>query len=430
MRSGDTGLGGVRYCTRCVYPSNHPLGITFDEQGVCSGCRVHEEKDVLQWEERAERLRAILTHYRDRSGRNFDCVIPVCGARDSYFIVHSIKKIYGMNPLLVGYNKEYNTKIGIRNLAYLRTIFDCDYVSLSPAPALLKKIVRHSLRKLGSIYWHCLAGATAFPVQVAVRFRIPLIVWGAHQGIDQVGMFSHLDEVEMTRKYRKEHDLMGVDAEDMVDEEAGIDEQAIEPFVYPSDEDLEKVGIRGIYLNNYIRWDSKSQHERMIEHYGYETAVQQRTFNTYEDVDCFHYSGLHDYIKFLKYGYGKVSDHASREIRLRRMTREEGIEMVRRYQGRFPQDLALFLEWAGLTERELFDCVEAKRDQRIWERDNDGRWHLKDSIVNHANDPGVEEVRLEKIQGCEYIVTPSREPEAVEDRYVVVARGYVDKIAA
>ena len=223
---------------------------------------------------------------------------------------------------------------------------------------------------------------------------------------------------------------MGVDAEDMVDEEAGIDEQAIEPFVYPSDEDLEKVGIRGIYLNNYIRWDSKSQHERMIEHYGYETAVQQRTFNTYEDVDCFHYSGLHDYIKFLKYGYGKVSDHASREIRLRRMTREEGIEMVRRYQGRFPQDLALFLEWAGLTEREFFDCVDAKRDQRIWERDDDGRWHLKDSIVNHANDPGVEEVRLEKIQGCEYIVTPSREPEAVEDRYVVVARGYVDKTAA
>ena len=430
MRSGSTVLGGIRYCTRCVYPSNHPLGIIFDDHGVCSGCRVHEEKDIFDWAERAERLRAILDQYGDRSGRNYDCIVPVSGARDSYFIVHTVKKAYGMTPLLVSYNKEYNTKIGIRNLAYLRTIFDCDYMSLSPAPVLLKKIVRHSLRKLGSIYWHCLAGATAFPVQVAVRFRIPLIIWGAHQGIDQVGMFSHLDEVEMTRKYRKEHDLMGMEAEDMVGAEARIDERDIEPFIYPSDEELESVGVRGIYLNNYIRWDSKKQHELMIRLYGYETAVQQRTFNTYEDVDCFHYSGLHDYIKFLKYGYGKVSDHASREIRLRRMTREEGIEMVRSYQDRFPQDLALFLDWSGISEREFFAWVDTRRDAKVWERDGNGRWHLNDSVVNHVSDAGVDEVRLEKIENCEYVVSLSREPETVEDRYFVVARGYVDKSAA
>ena len=108
-------------------------------------------------------------------------------------------------------NKQYNTRIGIWNLASLRTIFDCGLITCSVDPGLLKQLVRKSLRRLGSVYWHCLAGTTAFPVQVVVKFRIPLIIWGIHQGVDQVGMFSHLDEAEMSEKYRKEHDLPGIE---------------------------------------------------------------------------------------------------------------------------------------------------------------------------------------------------------------------------
>lgn len=202
----------MRICKRCLYTSNHPLGIMFDEDGVCSGCRVHEEKDFLDWSIRADMLRDILGQYKNISGNNYDCIIPISGARDSYFIVHTVKNVYGMNPLLVTYNKQYNTDVGIRNLANLRIHFNCDIMTLTVDPEKVKKITRATLRKRGSIYWHCLAGQTVFPVQIAVKFKIPLIIWGAHQGIDQVGMFSHLNEVEMTRKYRKEHDLMGLEA--------------------------------------------------------------------------------------------------------------------------------------------------------------------------------------------------------------------------
>ena len=117
----------MKYCVRCGYPANHPLGITFDDEGICSGCRIHEEKDEFDWNQRAERLGALFDAYRSESGDNYDCIIPVCGARDSYFIVDLVKNRYGMNPLLVSYNRHWNTERGIRNLAYLRTYFDCDH---------------------------------------------------------------------------------------------------------------------------------------------------------------------------------------------------------------------------------------------------------------------------------------------------------------
>jgi len=418
----------MKYCARCLYPENHPLNIIFDKDGVCSGCRVHEEKDVLDWKVRGERLGAILEGYRSPSGRTYDCIIPVSGGKDSYFIVHTVKNVFKMNPLLVSFNEEYNTKRGIRNLANLLTTFDCDHITYTLDPAFLKRLTAVTLERMGSMYWHCLAGTSTFPVQIAVKFKIPLIVWGVHGWSDQVGMFSHLDEVEMTKKVRKEHALMGVDAEDLIAVAGtGISRPDVQPFIYPFDHELAAVGVRGIYLGNYVRWDSKKQHEKMIELYGYESALQERTFNTYEDVENHHLAGVHDYVKLLKHGYGKVTDHACREIRLKRMTREEGIQHVEAYQDRVPADLPMFLEWAGLTEARFYECVDRLRDPRIWEKDANGEWTLRDSVTRHAGDPGVEAARLPRVESCEFIVTPSREPEVREDEEALMGRGFLNR---
>jgi len=412
------------YCKRCLYPANHPYGMVLDDQGVCMGCRVHEEKDALDWVARFSMLERIAHTNVQRMGRKgFDCIIPVTGGGDSYFIVHTVKNVLGMNPLLVN----YNSHVGVRNLANLTTVFDCDLVTSTHSPELLKRITKHTLKKYGSMYWQALAGYQTFPVQIATRFRIPLIIWGVHPWSEQTGMFSHLDEVEMTERCRKEHGLMGISAEDLVDPEAGIALSDIQSFVYPCDSELEAVGVRGIYLSNYIRWDSKKQHELMIDTYGYESAEQQRTFNTYEDVHCFHSAGLHDYIKYLKYGYSKVTDHATREIRLKRMTREEGIALVSAYSERKPADLSLFLDWIEMSEQEFLACVENRRDERIWNRTRAGEWVLKDSIANHAGDSGIEAARLEKIEDCQYRITPSAEPLTTDNEYLLMGRGYIDK---
>lgn len=415
----------MKYCKRCLYPENHPLNLSFDNQGVCSGCKVHEEKDVLDWTERLEKLKYITSDFKTKTRNIHDCIIPVSGARDSYFIVHVVKNILGMHPLLVSYNKQYNTMMGIRNLAYLKTLFGCDLIDSTVSPERAKRITKESIKQRGSMYWHCLAGTTVFPVQVAVKFRIPLIIWGAHQGIDQVGMFSHLDEVEMTRKYRKEHDLMGLEAEEIVKNSDLLSMADMEQFIYPHDKEIESVGVRGLYLNNYIRWDSKNQHELMIENYNYETMKQQRTFDTYNDVDCFHYSGLHDYIKFLKSGFGKVTDHASREIRLKRMTREEGISLVSKFQNKKPKDLNLFLKWLNMDEKTFWKYINHFRDPRIWNKKNE-EWILRDSIINHINDEGVDEVRLDKKEDCDFWLKPPRDKKSKENEYVLIGRGWVN----
>lgn len=416
------------YCKRCLYPANHPYGMVFDAQGVCMGCRVHEEKDVLDWNARFESLKRIAhDNSRRMGGKGFDCIIPVTGGGDSYFIVHTVKNVLGMNPLLVAYNGHYNTTVGIRNLANLATVFDCELVMETLSPTLLKRITRQTLRKFGSMYWHVLAGNLTYPVQMAVKFRIPLIIWGVHGWSEQTGMYSHLDEVEMTERCRKEHGLLGWAAESLVDAEAGITRRDVQPWIYPYDNELEAIGVRGLYLSNYIRWDAKTQHELMIKLYGYETAPQQRTFNTYEDVHCFHSAGLHDYLKYLKYGYGRVTDHASREIRLKRMTREEGMQLVTDYVSRKPKDLEAFLNWIGMPEDEFWSLADRFRDPGAWKRGADGQYQLLDSVERHAGEPGVEEVRLGKTGDWRYRLTGSQEPETHPDRYLLMGRCYIDR---
>lgn len=410
----------MRICNRCLYPENHPLNLVFDDDGICSGCRVHEEKDILNWSNRSKKLEYILDNYRNKSGNNYDCIIPISGARDSYFIVHTIKNVYKMNPLLVTYNKQYNTDLGIRNLANLRIKFDCDIMTLTVNPETVKKITRATMRKFGSIYWHCIAGQTVFPVQISVKFKIPLIIWGAHQGIDQVGMFSHLDEVEMTRKYRKEHDLMGYEAEDLIDEFDGVFYEDIKQYSYPHDIEIEKVGVKGIYLNNYIRWDSIKQHNDMIKIYDYENCSQTRTFDIFNDVDCFNYSDIHDYIKLLKHGYSKVTDHATREIRLNKITRNQGIDLVKKYTNIKPKNLSLFLEWIGMTENGFNYIIDQHRNKKIWKRNDNWEWEMIEDMIPKC-DSDYNYKNIDEDIYSSY--TKNKRQEYIDNKYILIGKG-------
>jgi N-acetyl sugar amidotransferase len=413
----------MKFCKRCLYPENHPLNIIFDDEGICSGCRIHEEKDILDWTSRGHKLKEILNLYKNQSSNNYDCIIPVSGARDSYFIVHTIKNVYGMNPLLVTYNKQYNTDTGVRNLANLRRNFDCDIMTLTVNPETVKKITRATIRKMGSIYWHCIAGQTVYPVQVAVKFKIPLIIWGAHQGVDQVGMFSHENEVEMTRKYRKEHDLMGFEAEDLISEFDNISEQDIVQYKYPDDKEIERIGVRGIYLNNYIRWDSKTQHEEMIKLYDYETSIQTRTFDTYNDVDCFNYSDVHDYIKYIKHGYGKVSDHVSREIRLGHMTLEHGIDLINHYTPIQPKNLQLFLNWIGMTENGFNYLLDQHRNKKLWQRNENWEWEIrKNTNYLEINKENIDKYDLNNFFS-KFKLTEKKISSDPKNKYILIGKG-------
>ncbi|TBN22542.1 N-acetyl sugar amidotransferase [Vibrio cholerae] len=193
----------MKFCTRCMYPENHALNLILDEHGVCSGCRVHEEKYQIDWTAKEKELDALLSQYKGRAGTSYDCVIPVVGTGDDFFVVDLVKNKYGLNPLLVTYNTHFSTKVGVRNLARLITELDCDHMMSTVGPDTIKEITKITLQKFGDMYWHVLAGSQTFPVQVATKLDIPLIIWGVNGWLDQVGMFSHHDRVEMTKKSEK-----------------------------------------------------------------------------------------------------------------------------------------------------------------------------------------------------------------------------------
>ena len=344
----------VSTCKRCLYRDDHPLGLVIDEEGICSGCRVHEEKDFLDWGQRWLELENLVSDYKSRDSRNYDCIVPVTGGNDSYYIVHTVVNRLKLKPLLVSNNRYYNTEAGIKNLANLRIQFNADILIQNVNPNSVKSIIRTTLRRLGSIHWPAIAGQTAFPVQVAVSHKIPLIIWGAHQGLEQVGMFSHLHNVEMSRRYRKDHDLMGLEADDLLSIFDNLTEADIWQYRYPSFDNIASIGIRGIYLGNYIRWDPLDQHKQMVKLYGYKGTKLNRTFDQYDHVDDWHYTDTHDFLKYSKVGYGKVVDQICREIRHGRIDKHTGINLANYYQNQSTINHDLLFNWLNIS-RDAFE---------------------------------------------------------------------------
>lgn len=414
-------ISKTQFCKRCLYTTSHPLGLVLDEEGICSGCRIHEEKDNLDWAERWDKLKNLVKPYKNKDGRNYDCIIPVTGAQDSYFIVYIAKIKLGLNPLLVSYNKYFNTPLGIRNLANLRIKFNCDIVYQNINPVSVKKITRSTLRKFGSIYWPILAGHSVFPVQTAVRYKIPLIIWGAHQGLEQVGMFSHEHEVEMTRRNRKDHDLMGYEADDLLSIFDTIDEGDIWQYRYPDDSALNSVAVRGIYLGNYIRWDPKAQHEKMANEYGYCSTNFSRTFDYYDYVDCFNYMGIHDQIKLFKHGFSKVTDHACREIRHKRLTRDEGLALVYAYEQAPVNYSKLFLDWLGIDQKSLEFLMNQHKNPNFWSQIEFGQWVFNGSSM-HQNFSDPKNVKNYKEIKIFKAINNLKSDH--NEKYITIGKGY------
>jgi N-acetyl sugar amidotransferase len=373
----------MEYCTRCVYPAASAAAIVFDEEGVCSGCRTHEEQASVDWEAREEMFRELCDDYRSPDGSNYDCLIPVSGGKDSFYQIHLLTKVYGMNPLLVTYGENNHTDVGMRNIQRMREVFGCDHYHFTPSIETLKKLNRAGLKKMGDPDMHAHMGINAVPVQIAVRFDISLVIWGEHGFMNMGGMHSYKDMVEYTAKYRVEHLLRGYDWYDFVGIE-GLEEKDLLWAKYPSDEEIERVDVRGVFISNFFGWNQAEHTQNMIDTYGFETnpIPFDRTYARDANLNNIHDNGIHDYMKYVKFGYGRVTDHACRDIRNGIMSRAEGIEMVRQYDHVVPGDIARWLDYVGMSRNEFETIADTFRDPRVWIQTEYGDW-IKDNIWDH-----------------------------------------------
>lgn len=414
----------IQFCTNCLYSSEHPLNLTFNSEGLCSGCQVHDEKNQLDWSLRWEKLKSIVNDYRSQNG-NYDCVVPVTSGQDSYYIMHLVKTKLGMNPLMVTYNKYFNTGIGVRNLSNLRMKFNADILIKNVNPISVKKIVKKTLLEFGNIYWANIAGQSVFPVEIAIKYKIPLIIWGAHQGLEQVGMFSHEHEVEMTRRYRKTHDLFGFEADDLLSVFDGLSEEDIWQYRYPNNDEIRKIGVRGIYLGNYVRWDPLAQHVQMVNDYNYQPATLSRSFDIYDYVDCYNYLDIHDMLKLYKHGYSKVTDHVCREIRHNRITRGHGKALIQKYEMSPIQYKQQFLDFLGINNRSLEFILDYHRNNDYWVKKDFKAWEFaglstKWSAIEDLKHTG-ESFNLDFEENFS---TENKLNAGKEDKYITFGKGF------
>jgi imidazoleglycerol phosphate synthase cyclase subunit len=372
----------VRWCTRCVYPSISAAPMEFDDDGVCTGCRMADVKAALPattWDQRLDLLRGILDRYRSVDGSTYDCVIPVSGGKDSWFQTHVIKNELGMNPLLVTYDGNNWTPVGWRNMLRMKEVFDVDHVLVSPSVETLTKLNRLGFTVMGDMNWHAHVGITTAPVRVAVQHRVPLVIWGEHGYLDLCGQFSMDDFPEMSYRDRQEHFARGYEWTYFVGRE-GLDAGQLQPWKYPTDQELFDLDVRGIYLGNYVWWEANDHTKLIVDRYGFEVNDEpfDRTYRRMSNLDDMHENGVHDYLKFVKFGYGRATDHTCKDIRAGLIDREQAIELVRQYDDVKPSDLRRWLEYTGMTEDEFDRIADTFRDPRVWRREG-GAW-VKDNI--------------------------------------------------
>jgi len=383
-----------------MYPENARPTIIFDEEGVCSGCRYHESRSKqldVNWGERVAMFEEMLEEAKQMArqrGNSHDCIVPVSGGKDSHYQVWLLKEKYGMNPLLVTFNHAYNTPAGNRNLYNLVEKSGCDFVRYTAGLDSVRRISRYMLETVGDLTWHYHAGIRTYPFQVAVERNIPLIVWGEHGFAELTGIVSLEDFVEFTRWTRKEHDMRGYEPHDLIGK-GDITEHDIAPYIYPSDEDIARVEVRGIYLSNFVYWNATSQAEIMMKEWDFApiTYERERTFNLHSKIED-HANDVHDYLKYLKFGYGRATDDASMEIRHGRMSREEGMDMVRRYDAKEPSTLLTYCDFLGISKQQFYDWVAPMRDEKIWQKDAAGQWQIQDAIFHHEVGEAEERARV------------------------------------
>lgn len=371
----------IRWCRRCVYPSISATPLDFDEDGVCTGCQTAVAKTVIgpeEWARRYALLRDILAENRSKDASRHDCIIPVSGGKDSWFQTHMIKNELGMNPLLVTYNGNNYTEVGWRNLMRMKEVFAVDHVIYSPSVAVLKNLNRLAFMVMGDMNWHAHAGIFTVPVRVAVDRKIPLIVWGEHGLLDLCGQFSMNDFPEMAYRNRLEHEMRGYEWTYFVGWE-GLESRDLIPWKYPTDEEMFTLNLRGIYLGNYIPWEANDHTRLMVERYGFEVSDEpfERTYRRMSNLDDMHENGAHDYLKFVKFGYGRCTDHASKDIRAGILSRGQAVDLVRKHDHVKPRDLRRWLDYVGMTEEEFDAVADTFRDPRVWWQE-DGTWKKRD----------------------------------------------------
>ncbi len=362
------------YCKKCVMPSTKP-DLHLDGNGVCNACRSFEARKEVDWVARRLEFQGILSRYRRHNGSNWDCIVPVSGGKDSTFQVVSILEI-GLNPLCVTATTCDLTELGRRNIENIKRL-GVDHIEMSPNPLVRSKLNRIGLMQIGDISWPEHLGIFTLPVRAAVQFNVPLIIWGENSQNEYGGPAAAAHNNTLDRRWLEEFGgLLGLRVNDLIGQE-GLTRKDLIPYVYPEESELQRVGVTGLFLGHYLPWDGLSN-TLIAQAYGFEVSPTPTlgSMVNYENLDN-HQTAIHEYFKYLKFGFGRATDHACLHIRRGRLTRDMGLSIVKRLDGKFPwtylgKSLQDTLQPLELSVDDFVKICDRFTNKKIFKRDAKG----------------------------------------------------------
>lgn len=366
----------MKYCTRCIIPYTRP-GIRFDAQGNCN-CATAADKAQIDWAEREKLFRDVVDAAKKRSSANgYDCIIPVSGGKDSTWQVVKCLE-YGLRPLCVTWRPPRRTELGQKNLDNLVRL-GVDHIDWSISPAVEKKFTYAAFKKFGSTAIPMHMAIFSIPLNVAVRFRIPLVIWGENSAFEYGGETDQRQGFRLDRAWLARNGVTnGTTAKDWVSNE--LTPKDLVPYFGPTDEELEAAGTLAVFLGYYFRWDPVETFQIAAKH-GFSRGAAARTgFYDFADVDD-DFISLHHWLKWHKFGFTRTYDNLSLEIRNGRMSRQDAITLIKMRGDETPhEDIEEFCNWLGISREEFFEIVEKHRNKDVWTK-KDGKWVIEDFLV-------------------------------------------------
>ena len=349
----------MNYCVKCLYPNTKP-DLIF-ENNICNACINFQNRNTINWEQRKELFTNIFEKYKSTDGNNWDCIIPVSGGKDSTYQVYKILQL-GYNPLCITSSTCHLSDIGKENIDNLKNL-GVDVIEFTANKKIRKVLNKVGLETVGDISWPEHIGIFTIPVIFAVKFNIKLIIWGENSQHEYGGPASDTDKNYLDRNWLENFGgLIGLRQSDII-EMTNIKNKDIISYKYPSDEDIHKVGVTGLFLGYYFPWNGISNAiiSQSLGFKTYNKFVEGSSCN-YENLDNYQ-TGIHDYFKYLKFGFGRATDLVNNQIRRGILTREDGLEIVKKHDGLYPfsylgKNLEEILKYIGMTIEEFDEICD------------------------------------------------------------------------
>ncbi len=372
----------VKYCKKCTISNQRPR-ITFDNKGVCSACNYAEFKqNEINWDQREKELMALCDRFRRNDGR-YDVIVPSSGGKDSAFVAHELKHKYGMNVLTVTWSPHLYTEIGWQNFQSLIHIGDLPNVLGTPSGKIHRKLTKLSFEILGDPFQPFIYGQTNYPLQCSVNYDIPLVMYGENGEVEYGGdMKNAFKPTRDAYSDHKGHYFSGIGPEDLV--KYGVNKNDLVPYMAPENKKLKETGTEIHFYGYYRKWIPQENFYYCSENTGFKVNPERTegTYSKYASIDD-QLDGFHFYLAYIKFGIGRATSDSAHEIRDGHITRDEGVQLVKRFDGEFPEKyFKVFLEYCDISEDYFWQVIDSWRSPHLWSKDKDNEWKLNHNVAN------------------------------------------------